>query len=207
MSRPTTFSQEIADRILERISEGEMLIKICQEEEMPPRKTVYTWMTANDAFKEAYARARLAWADWWAERGLMIALDSSGDIFLDESGKAVTDHANVQRARLQTDQIKWLVGKYAPRTYGDKPALEGPADNTLTISWQQGPLSPPPTPALLTYDPGPLPSRLAPEIMRRFWQAVKDIVPHADQRDPNEVMSQVIDVCERALRIEFVPQI
>ena len=69
MARPSTFSQEIADRILDRISEGEMLIKICQEEEMPPRKTVYTWMTASPSFKEAYARARLAWADLVGRKG------------------------------------------------------------------------------------------------------------------------------------------
>jgi len=211
MARPSTFSQQTADKILDRISEGEMLIKICREDDMPERKTVYTWMTSHPEFRDAYARARLSWADWWAEKVLTLSLDSSGDIFIDETGKAVVDHANVQRARLQCDNIKWLVGKYAPRTYGDKPelpAIGSGGDITrierIIVSWDdkraQEPAKPP---ALITYDPGPLPARLAPEIMQRFWRVVKDVVPHADQRDPDEVMTQVIDVCERALKAEF----
>ena len=40
---------------------------------------------------------------------------------MDGVGKAVIDHANVQRARRQADSHKWLVGKYAPRTYGERP--------------------------------------------------------------------------------------
>jgi hypothetical protein len=75
----------------------------------------------------AYTRARIGWADYWAEKVLLISLDSWGDVLLDQSGKAITDHANVQRARLRTDTIKWLVGKYAPRVYGDKPANDAGA--------------------------------------------------------------------------------
>jgi hypothetical protein len=205
MARPSEFTQEVANKILDRISEGAMLTKICQEEGMPPRKTVYTWMGARPAFKDAYARAREEWAEFYEEKVLAIAFDDKGDFFI-EDGKAVADHARVQRARLQVDTLKWFMMKWAPRRYGEKPAVDAPTDGPLMISWQQGPPKPATMPALLTYDPGPLPSRLAPEVMRRFWQAVKDIVPHADQRDPNEVMSQVIDVCERALKAEFAPE-
>ncbi len=155
-----------------------MLIKICQEDEMPPRKTFYTWMVSRPSLQEAYARARLAWADWWAEKVLAISLDSSGDIFIDDSGKAVIDHANVQRARLQSDNIKWLVGKYAPRTYGDKPAMDGPAEGRqVTISWQAADPKPQPTLPQITYDPGPLPKRIDPEIIARFLRMIKDTVP------------------------------
>jgi hypothetical protein len=205
MARPSEFTQEVANKILDRISEGEMLTKICQEEGMPPRKTVYTWMGARPAFKDAYARAREEWAEFYEERVLAIAFDDKGDFFI-ENGKTVADHARVQRARLQVDTLKWFMMKWAPRRYGEKPALEQQPQE-LKVSWIVTGVpradDPPAPPRQLTYDPGPLPSRLAPEVMRRFWQAVKDIVPHADQRDPNEVMSQVIDVCERALRAEF----
>jgi hypothetical protein len=36
---------------------------------------------------------------------------------------------------LAVDSIKWLVGKYAPRTYGDKPQDQAPGE--LKISWQK----------------------------------------------------------------------
>jgi hypothetical protein len=77
--------------------------------------------------KEAHARASLAWADYWAEKVMTISLDRTGDIFIEE-GKAVADHARIQRDKLITDNAKWLVGKYAPRTYGDK------ARNTAALS-------------------------------------------------------------------------
>lgn len=204
MARPSTFSQQIAEKILDRISEGEMLIKICQEEEMPPRKTVYTWMTANPTFKEAYARARLAWADWWAERVLAISLDSSGDIFIDEAGKAVIDHANVQRARLQSDNIKWIVGKYAPRTYGDKVELPANDAGPLVISWESGPPPPPPAPPkLIEFDSGPLPKHLDVEVLTRMVGLIKARVPRAADRDPQEVLSEVMGVIDRALIAEY----
>ena len=206
MGRPSDFTQEIADKILDRISQGEMLTKICNEEGMPPRKTVYTWMAARPAFKDAYARAREEWAEFYEEKVLAIAFDDKGDFFV-EDGRTVADHARVQRARLQVDTLKWFMMKWAPRRYGDKPVDEQPRQ--VTVAWKQTEktIVAPPPPKQLTYDPGPLPSRLAPEVMRRFWQAVKDIVPHADQRDPNEVMTRVIDVCVNALKAEFAPEV
>jgi len=53
-----------------------------------------------------------------------------GPTHVDGVGKAVIDHANVQRARRQADSHKWLVGKYAPRTYGDRPIEEAPKQLT-----------------------------------------------------------------------------
>jgi hypothetical protein len=61
------------------------------------------------SYAKGSSRARLAWADWWAEKGLMVSLDSSGDIFIDGAAKAMIDRANVQRARLIADSAKWLV--------------------------------------------------------------------------------------------------
>jgi hypothetical protein len=75
----------------------------------------------RDDLKHDYTRARLAWADHWAERILRMALDDSQDIFYDNSGEPKIDHARIQRHRLQVDTTKWLASKYAPKVYGDKP--------------------------------------------------------------------------------------
>jgi hypothetical protein len=206
MARPSEFTQEIADRIIDRISEGEMLTKICQEEGMPPRKTVYTWMAARPAFKDAYARAREEWAEFYEEKVLSIAFDDKGDFFV-EDGKAVADHARVQRARLQVDTLKWFMMKWAPRRYGDKPALEAPTSGPLTVRWIESPREPPKPLPQLAYDPGPLPRRIDPEIIARFLRMIKDTVPRADQRSPEEVLSLALDICERALKAEFAPDI
>jgi hypothetical protein len=41
---------------------------------------------------------------------------------IDGSGNLIIDHATIALLKLQTDNAKWLVGKWASRTYGDKPA-------------------------------------------------------------------------------------
>jgi hypothetical protein len=135
MDRPLTYTPELAEKILQRIMDGEMLTRICGEEEMPTWQTYYRWMNGRPDLKEAHARARLAWADYWAEKVMTISLDRTGDIFIEE-GKAVADHARIQRDKLITDNAKWLVGKYAPRTYGDKPQDDAGEPKKLEISWQ-----------------------------------------------------------------------
>ncbi|QHO76800.1 hypothetical protein ACH79_33390 [Bradyrhizobium sp. CCBAU 051011] len=208
MAKPSEYSKEIANQILQRIMDGEMLTGICREEGMPSRLTFYRWMNGREDLKNDYARARLAWADFWAERVIEVSFDDAGDFFI-ENGKAVADHARVQRARLQTDNIKWLVGKYAPRTYGDKPADDSESKN-LTVSWQkiERVIIDPrhgqaPPPAQITYDPGPLPARVDPEILVRLVNMIKERVPRADQRSPDAVLDEVMGVIDRALIAEY----
>src|SRR5262245_5435994 len=137
MTRPTGYAPELAEIVLRRIMDGEMLINVCAEDDMPTRDMFYGWMSGRPDLKQAYARARLAWADYWAEKVISISLDDVGDVFIDnDTGKAVADHARIQRHRLQADSIKWLVGKYAPRTYGDKPQDDAGEPKKLEISWQ-----------------------------------------------------------------------
>ena len=185
-------------------------MKICSDEGMPDRVTVYRWLQRHDAFRNEYARAREAMMDYYADLIRDIAFDDSGDFFI-EDGRTVADHARVQRARLKVDALKWIASKLAPRQYGDKPELPPiGTGNDITrierviISWKDpDPAPPPPPPKQIAYDPGPLPARLDPEILHRFLRMLKDTIPHADQRPPDEVLTLALDVCERALNVEF----
>lgn len=58
-------------------------------------------------------------------------------------------------------------------------------------------------PKLLTYDPGPLPKRIDPEVVARFLRMIKDTVPSADQRPPEAVLDEVISECEQALAAKY----
>jgi hypothetical protein len=58
-------------------------------------------------------------------------------------------------------------------------------------------------PKLLTYDPGPLPKRVDPEILIRMTEMIKGAVPKADQRPPEEVLEEVLAVCAKALEAEY----
>jgi hypothetical protein len=135
MPRPTGFSQELADQIIDRISEGAMLNEICADENMPTRRQFRHWLTVNDALATSYARARLMWADWHAETVMSLAIDPKGN-FIDENGNRLPlTHEEVGARRLHIDTVKWLVGKWAPRAYGDKPEPE-PAGNSVQVSWK-----------------------------------------------------------------------
>jgi hypothetical protein len=75
-------SDELYEAILNRITHGEMLTAICAEDGMPSWQSYYRWMESRPELKEGYARARLAWADFWAEKVMTISLDRTGDIFI-----------------------------------------------------------------------------------------------------------------------------
>jgi hypothetical protein len=61
----------------------------------------------------------------------------------------------------------------------------------------------PQPPKLLTYDPGPLPSRLDGEIVLKLVNVIKANVPNADQRDPAAVLDEVLSECAKALQAKY----
>jgi hypothetical protein len=206
MGRPSEYSEATVAAICNRLIQGDSLLKICKDEGMPDRVTIYRWLEKHDEFRNKYARAREAMMDYYADLIRDIAFDDSGDFFI-EDGRTVADHARVQRARLKVDALKWIASKLAPRQYGDRPELPAASSGLLRISWQERAPVPQKPPPQITYDPGPLPKRIDPEIIQRFLQMIKNTIPNADQRSPDEVLTLALDVCERALKAEFAPEV
>lgn len=125
------FSQELFDRICERIAEGESLRAICEDEDMPNKATVMRWLAADAALSDQYARAREAQADTLFEEILEIADD--GTLDRKSAGKGdgslAVDVDHIQRSRLRVEARKWMAGKLRPKVYGDKAVIEGPGEN------------------------------------------------------------------------------
>jgi len=126
--RPSSYSEEIADEICNRLALGESLIQMCKDEHLPSRETVRTWIIAFPSFSAKYARAREEQQEHHAEEILAIADDSSND-WMDremDNGRIerVVDHENIQRARLRVDTRKWIMSKLAPKKYGEKITQE-----------------------------------------------------------------------------------
>jgi hypothetical protein len=202
----------IVQVILERIMQGEVLTKICSEEGMPAWQTYYGWMNSRPEMKEGHAHARLAWSDYWAERALTMSLDGSNDVFIDgETGKAVIDHAAVQRSRLAVDTIKWLTSKYAKKVYGDRPEPDE-APKELSISWQKiertivSPDDSQPrryeAPRQIEYRKPELPADLTEadwSVMLEVLELVKRTGPTNDERPPQEIFG----VMRKALLAHF----
>jgi len=132
IGRPSEYSDEIADTILARISEGESLKGICRDLKIM-NVTVYSWMRARPSFLTLYAQAREDRAD------------SLGDD-LQEIADASTPET-VQVDRLRTDVRKFIAAKLNPRKWGDRvqAALTGADGGPIQVQSIQvdaGELSP-----------------------------------------------------------------
>lgn len=114
---PMEFTEEIADRILHGIAEGNSLVSILKEdEELPSYTTVMKWLRMYPEFAANYARAREDQADHDA--------DKIGDI----AEQVVKGQVDPQAARVAIDAYKWAAGKRKPKVYGEKLAIGGDAD-------------------------------------------------------------------------------
>jgi hypothetical protein len=130
MTRPSSFSEEIAAEICSQLADGKSLRKICESDDMPDKATVFRWLGDEryKTFRDQYTRAREAQADYLAEEILEIADSGENDTYVDESGNKRTDQDVIGRSRLRVDARKWLASKMYPKKYGDKVAIGGADD-------------------------------------------------------------------------------
>ena len=123
--RPSSFTQEKADAICERLSDGESLRSICRDDDQPATTTVLRWLRDNEPFRIQYAYARDLQADAIFDEMLEIADDGNNDWMekLSKDGQSVGWVLNgeaVQRSKLRIDSRKWIASKLNPKKYGDK---------------------------------------------------------------------------------------
>ena len=133
------FDPETANEVCSRLSGGESLLKICEDERMPGQSIIFQWISLHPEFAESYARARSFWAEAEFERMMQIA----DTVLIGEKtttkadGKVeVTTGDCVDRARLQIDTRKWALARMSPRKYGDSITnkLADPDGNALKIT-------------------------------------------------------------------------
>ena len=118
------YSKKIADKICDRLVQGESLNKICKSTNMPNIRTVFKWLNENEDFKKDYTEARKLQAHTFADMLNDIAQDASGDI-ITLDGKQVLNSLNLGRAKLQIDALKWQASKLLPKVYSDRTTLAG----------------------------------------------------------------------------------
>jgi len=56
--RPTSYTKDLADKILALIADGQSVSEICRMEDMPARSTVMLWAAQDrEGFSDRYAKA------------------------------------------------------------------------------------------------------------------------------------------------------
>lgn len=120
--RPSSYSQDIADAICERLSCGESLRSICRDENTPGLSTVFKWLAAVPEFREQYAHAREAQAEALFDEIIEIAdTPQIGQKTVSKAtGVEITEADMIEHRRLQVEARKWIASKLAPKKYGDK---------------------------------------------------------------------------------------
>lgn len=130
--RPTTYCEQAAAIVCERIASGHSLYSICEPKDkdgnrierdkgVPGYTTVRQWLSGHENFALQYARARQDMAHNHAERITQLAEDALA--------KRIEPHA----ARIALDAYKWTASKLLPKVYGDKVALTGPDGGPLEV--------------------------------------------------------------------------
>lgn len=122
--RPTDYTKELGDEICVRIADDEGVSAICRDERMPSRTTIYMWLRTQEEFANNYARAR-------NDQGHTVA-----DEMREIRRKIESGELDPAAARVITDALKWEAGKRAPKSYGERSAVElsGPNGGAIPIS-------------------------------------------------------------------------
>ncbi len=120
VGHPTVYTPELAAEICRRLCGGETIKRICEDDGMPDRSTVYQWMRDDhEGFARQAERAREAGAYAMADDALDIADETSRDTIVTERGEQANSEW-INRSRLRCDVRLKLMSKFNPRIFGEK---------------------------------------------------------------------------------------
>jgi hypothetical protein len=133
MGRPSSYTQEIGDKICERIATSELGMEEVLEEIRatdgwaPGLMTVWRWCEANQAFREQSVRARKMQAELLHDRAQRYAREALIGLVRtverdDEGKETITERTvdNVERSKLLVQTTLRRAGQLDGKKYGDK---------------------------------------------------------------------------------------
>lgn len=128
MTKPTIYSQAMADEVCRRLIGGESLTAICDEQGMPSKSTVFYWRHSNEQFRKQYDTAREAQAEAIFTEILDIADDGTNDWvereFQNGNTAIVLNKEAVQRSNLRVNARQYVLEKLSPKRFGPKSQLD-----------------------------------------------------------------------------------
>lgn len=113
-----TYSEEIIDLILERISCGESVNAICSSPDMPTRSSFFRWLKDDQSLLTRYKTALETRAYLFAEEIIHIVDEEPS-----RNANGSMDSAFVTWQKSRVDARKWIVSRMLPKIYGDKVGL------------------------------------------------------------------------------------
>jgi len=108
MSRPSDYSDDLAERICAGLMDGQSLRRVCADEDMPDRRTIYRWMQSIPDFATKCAHARV------------IQADAIEEDMADIEDRTLCGELDPAAARAVLSSKQWRASKLAPKKYGEK---------------------------------------------------------------------------------------
>jgi hypothetical protein len=120
------YSEKLAQEICERISCGELLIKICLDEHLPTMRRVTQWLKAHDEFNALYAESLRDRLNVFEEEVIKIADDATHDfkeVLRNGIKVRVLDGEAIARAKLRVEVRFRHLKAGRPQKWGDISTL------------------------------------------------------------------------------------
>jgi len=135
--RPSSYSDEMADKICREIANGRAVHRFASTENYPSAETIRKWKNTRPDFLAKYTRAREEQADLFASEIVDIA-DAPPIMCSVPSPDGGTDEridaAGEQWRKTRIDARKWYASKVAPKKYGERVNLEHSGEVTLGLA-------------------------------------------------------------------------
>lgn len=133
--RGNTYTDHMGNLICIRLAEGESLNKICKDEGMPDKATVFRWLGAEASFCDKYARARELQAETQFDE-LIDIVDQPPELarITNKEGELIEvkfDSSYVAWMKLRVDTRKWTAARMAPKKYAEYRAPEEKVDTMI----------------------------------------------------------------------------
>jgi hypothetical protein len=128
------YSEPLAIEIAERISSGELLINVCNDEHIPTMRRVTQWLRENSEFSALYKESINDRLMIFEEEVIKIADDASRD-FRDvvRNGRLVKviDGDAIARAKLRVDVRLKHLRAYKPSIWGEQSTLNVKSEDPI----------------------------------------------------------------------------
>lgn len=127
----SVYSDEIVTTIVDRVSAGEPLARVCRDPGMPAPRTFYDWVAADPDLSARFARARECGFDAIADECFDLA-DEEPEFETTAHGQK-RDAAYVAWKRAQIDTRLKLLAKWDPKRYGERLEQSGSVEIVYRI--------------------------------------------------------------------------
>jgi len=127
--RPPELTDEQADELLQRITDGDSLLDIVQSDgDWPSYRTIFRRIESDSDFRDRYDRARAIQAERWADELITLSDSLPEDATVEQ----------IAATKLQVETRKWIISKRLPKKYGDAPTnsvnLTSTTNNFLVVT-------------------------------------------------------------------------